>query len=87
VKNPHFQKETKMAHFNLDNDGVKIWDKSLATRHSKLGWICDVQFKHNKAWCVYDKSSNCRHIKFALGLPQVQQILKKKGWDIDRLAR
>lgn len=69
-----------MRHFNLSEDGVKILDETL-------NWIVDVQFKRNKAWCLYDKSSNCRHIKFALGLPEVQKILKKKGWDIDRLTR
>lgn len=68
-----------MRHFNLDEKGVRILDP-------QLHWIVDVHFKRNRAHCLYDHSSNCRHVKFALGLPEVKKILKKKGWDIERLG-
>jgi len=68
-----------MRHFNLDENGVRILDPNLH-------WIVDVQFKRGRAHCLYHKSSNCIHVKFALGLREVQDILKKKGWKIERLG-
>jgi hypothetical protein len=62
-----------MSHFNLTADGVRVLDPSLH-------WIVDVHFKPDKAWCSYCESENCNHVKFALGLGEVQKILKKKGW-------
>lgn len=69
-----------MEHFNLDENGVRILDKNLTTEHSPHGRIIDIYFKDKKAWCDYDESSDCKHIKYALGLPVVVEILKKKGW-------
>jgi hypothetical protein len=71
-----------MSHFNVDENGVKILDPSLATEHSPHGRIVDVYFKERKAWCEYDDSQNCKHVEFALSLPIVQEILKKKGWKL-----
>ena len=69
-----------LEHFNLDENGVRILDPSLATPNSPKGRIIDVYFKPKKILCEYDESSDCRHVKYALGLPVVQEILKKKGW-------
>jgi hypothetical protein len=63
----------KMEHFNLGEDGVKILDHNLH-------WIVDVYFKPKKVYCEYCKSSDCDHVKFALTLPDVQKILKERGW-------
>lgn len=84
VPNPIYEKnqETLMEHFNLDEHGVKILDHSLISQNSPRGRIVDVRFSPNKVWCTYDESENCRHVQFALLLPMVQQILKKKGWKI-----
>jgi len=68
--------EVLLEHFNLNEDGVRVLDPSL-------NWIVDVYFKPNKAWCSYCESENCNHVKFALGLEEVQKILKKKGWKIN----
>jgi DNA-directed RNA polymerase subunit RPC12/RpoP len=68
----------KLEHFNLDENGVKILDRSIG----KDGWIVEVAFKQNRAYCSYHHSSRCNHIEFALSLPEVQEILKAKGWKI-----
>jgi len=60
-----------MEHFNLDENGVKILDKSLTTTHSPRGTIVDVYFKRGKALCDYDDSATCKHVQFALTLPVV----------------
>jgi hypothetical protein len=78
TQNPKFEKEQiLMEHFNLNQDGVRVLDPSL-------NWIVDVYFKPDKAWCSYCESENCNHVKFALGLGEVQKILKKKGWKLER---
>jgi hypothetical protein len=70
-----------LEHFNIDEDGVRILDRNLANKVSS-GRIIDVYFKPDLVWCDYCQSSNCRHIKFALDLSAVQEILSKKGWTI-----
>jgi hypothetical protein len=67
----------EMQHFNLNENGVRILDHNLH-------WIVDVFFKPDKVYCGYCKSSDCEHVKFALGLDEVQKILKKKGWKIEK---
>lgn len=70
-----------MEHFNLGEDGVRVLDPNVNRKGTK--WICDVHFKEGKVWCEYCESEDCRHVKFALNLPEVQKILKKKGWEIN----
>lgn len=67
---------TRMEHFNLDERGVRILDQALK-------WIVDVHFKPKSAWCNYCERSDCKHVKFALSIPDVQKIIKKKGWKIE----
>lgn len=69
-----------LEHFNLDEKGVKILDRSLGTPNSPNGRIIDVFFKPTGAWCGLDESASCRHVKFALSLLAVNQILERKGW-------
>lgn len=71
-----------MEHFNLDENGVRILDKSLTTEHSPRGRIVDIYFKDKRAWCEHDESFDCKHVEYALSLPVVQEILKKKGWKL-----
>jgi Arc/MetJ-type ribon-helix-helix transcriptional regulator len=70
-----------LEHFNIDELGVRILDRTLASKTSS-GRIIDVYFKPDIVWCDYCQSSSCRHTKFALELPEVQDILDKKGWNI-----
>jgi len=70
-----------LEHFNIDEEGVRILDRTLASK-TMGGRIIDVYFKPNLVWCDYCQSSNCQHTKFALELPEVQNILDKKGWII-----
>ena len=70
-----------LEHFNVSEHGVRILDRTLADKTSN-GLIIDVYFKPDKAWCEYCESARCQHVKFALDLPEVQEILRKKGWKI-----
>ena len=70
-----------LEHFNISEQGVRILDRTLGNGTSK-GRIIDVYFKPEKALCEFCDSSNCRHVQFALSLPEVQKILKEKGWKI-----
>jgi hypothetical protein len=68
-----------LEHFNISEDGVRILDRTLADKNSR-GRIIDVYFKPDRVWCEYCQSPACQHVKFALDLPEVQEILRKKGW-------
>jgi len=46
----------------------------------QLNRIVHVFFKPNKVFCDYDESGDCKHVDFAMELPEVKEILKKKGW-------
>jgi len=70
-----------LEHFNISENGVRILDRTISTKTSR-GRIIDVHFKPDKAWCEYCQSSSCQHVQFALSLPEVQEILRKKGWKI-----
>jgi Arc/MetJ-type ribon-helix-helix transcriptional regulator len=70
-----------LEHFNIDEQGVRILDRTLSSKTSQ-GRIIDVYFKPGNVWCDYCQSNNCRHAEFALSLPAVQDILSKKGWNI-----
>lgn len=69
--------EPMLKHFNLNEQGVMVLDKTLEPPN---GRIIQVYFKEGKAWCEYDETDRCRHIDFALELSEVQEILRKKGW-------
>jgi Arc/MetJ-type ribon-helix-helix transcriptional regulator len=70
-----------LEHFNIDEEGVRILDRTLASKESN-GRIIDVYFKPDNVWCDYCQSNNCQHTKFALDLNDVKGILSKKGWTI-----
>jgi hypothetical protein len=70
-----------LEHFNINEHGVRILDRTLADKTSS-GRIIDIHFKPDKVWCEYCESSKCQHVKFALDIPEVQKILRKKGWKI-----
>jgi len=70
-----------LEHFNLSENGVCVLDRTINDKNSR-GRIINVYFKQDKVWCEYCESAACQHAKFALGLPEVQEILRKKGWKI-----
>ncbi len=73
-----------LEHFNLGEGGVKILDRSLAN-HTTSGKIIDVYFKPEGIWCDYCQSDSCRHIRFALTEPSIQEVVIKKrreGWKL-----
>lgn len=83
VKNIYFQEDKpKFKHFNAGENGVKILDLSLASKTSPDGIIADIYFKDGKAFCEWDRSFDCKHVEFALSLPIVKRIFRKRGWQI-----
>jgi len=72
-----------LEHFNLDEQGVRILDRTLANGSTR-GRIIDVYFKPDKVFCEYCGAEDCRHVHFALSLPKVQKILSEKGWPISK---
>jgi hypothetical protein len=70
-----------IEHFNIDADGIRILDRTIANGVSK-GRIIDIYFKPDMVWCEYCESTDCQHVKFALNIPEVQSILREKGWKI-----
>jgi Arc/MetJ-type ribon-helix-helix transcriptional regulator len=66
-----------LEHFNLNEQGVIVLDRTLASKTSS-GKVIDVYFKPGSVWCDYCQSSSCQHTKFSLKLPEVQEILKRK---------
>jgi hypothetical protein len=75
-----------LEHFNLDERGVRILDRTLANGSTR-GRIIDVYFKPDKVFCGYCGAEDCRHVRFALSLPKVQKILSEKGWEIRKKIR
>jgi hypothetical protein len=73
-----------LEHFNIWEEGVRILDRNL---DKPRGLIVDVYFKPENAWCEYCESSSCKHVDFALSLPEVQKILKHKGWPLRKKIR
>jgi len=70
----------RLEHFNLNENGVMILDRELKP---PPGRIIQVYFRPEKVWCEYCSSDRCRHVEFALNIPKVQEILRKKGWKIE----
>jgi len=78
----HFQElEPQLEHFNISEEGVRILDRTLRNGSSR-GRIIDVYFRPDGAFCEYCSAADCRHVKFALGIPEVRQIIRSKGWKL-----
>ena len=67
-----------LKHFNLNEDGVLILDRTL---DPPRGRIIQVFFKPDGPECELCETKRCRHIEFALTIPEVQEILREKGWE------
>jgi len=74
-----YSSQLELEHFNLNEHGVVILDRSL---NPPKGRLFQVYFRPEGVLCEFCQSDKCRHVKFSLGLPKVQDILSKKGWEI-----
>jgi hypothetical protein len=61
-----------LEHFNLSELGVRILDRTIASKTSR-GIIVDVYFKPDNIWCDNCQSNNCEHVQFALNLAEVKK--------------
>ncbi len=64
----------RLEHFNFNEQGVMVLDRDLNS-------IIQVHFEPDKLWCEHC-GSECRHIDFALSIPEVEEMLRKKGWKL-----
>ena len=78
--------ETRQMKKRDKSTGLKATVRSLANEHSR-GRIIDVYFKPDKVLCEYCQSNNCKHVEFALSLPEARKILSEKGWEIRKKSR
>jgi len=65
-----------LEHFNVNQDHVTVMDH-------RARMLADVYFRNNHVFCELCKAENCEHVKYALNIPKVQQLLRKKGWIIE----
>ena len=75
------QKENALEYFNLDENGVKILDKTNPDRK----FVAQIYFKPDGIWCEHCQTDNCKHIQFALTWKNVIKVIKKKkreGWKL-----
>ena len=73
-----------LEHFNVNEEGVRILNRTLASKTSR-GRIINVHFKPDNVWCDYCQSSNCQNTKFALDLSSGTGGLKQKRLDHKRI--
>lgn len=62
-----------LEHFNIFEDHVTVIDH-------RRKWLADVYFRNNHVYCESCENTNCEHVKYALTLPKVREILLNKGW-------
>jgi len=70
-----YASQTELEHFNLNEEGVLVLDRTLNPDR-----VVQVFFKPEGPLCEHCESIKCRHLEFALDIPKVQDILRKKGW-------
>lgn len=71
-----FELTPRFEHFNLDEGGVKIRDRSI-------GVVVDISFKPKGILCSHCGDGLCRHVQFALTVPAIQATIRKRrseGW-------
>ena len=73
-----------IEHFNLSETGVRLLDRTITNGGGSTGRIIDVYFKPDQVYCEHCDSTDCRHVKFALAIPKVQEILRQKGWKLSK---
>jgi hypothetical protein len=77
-----------LEHFNLNDSGVRVLDRSLTTKSSS-GKVIDIDFKPQGIWCTHCQTDGCRHISFALTVPAIEEVVERKrreGWKLPASA-
>jgi hypothetical protein len=67
---------------NGDATGVSIFDRELTGSDKGV----HVSIRPTGIICDFHQTSNCEHVKFALGLSDVQEMIKKRqkeGWKLE----
>ena len=70
-----------LTHENLNEDGVRIHDRIIKQ-------YVDIAFKPQGIKCGYCGTNDCYHIQFALSVPEIQAVIRKKraeGWELPNL--
>lgn len=57
----------------------EINDKSMVVFDTEFEEDIDVVLKEDKIYCKRDRSSNCKHVLFALGNPEFYQLVKRNN--------
>jgi len=60
--------QPQLEYFNLSENGVRILDRTLLNGCLR-GRVIDIYFKPNRIICEYCNTDNCRHVEFALSIP------------------
>jgi len=63
-------------YFNLNDDGI------ITILDVKNDRTIQIHFTPEDLYCEACKANMCPHIQFALSLPEVQEILRGKGWKL-----
>lgn len=66
---------------NGDEEGVRIYDREL-----KDDKVVHISIRPNGVRCDFHQSGSCEHVKYALTLPDVQEMIRrrrKEGWKIE----
>jgi len=66
----------ELEHFNVAEDHVTVMDH-------KRKMYADVYFRGNKVFCQLCSDEDCEHVEYALNIPKLQKLLRKKGWVIE----
>lgn len=73
--------ETGLRHHNLSENGVTIVD----TNRPISDQLCEIYFKPQGLKCGKCARNDCKHIRYALTVPKVKEIIRKRrmeGWDL-----
>jgi hypothetical protein len=68
----------RFEQINHDENGVKVFDRQQRQ-------LAEISFKREGVFCGLCENESCEHVAFALRIPDLQAILKKKrkdGWKI-----
>lgn len=66
--------QPKLRHFNLNPQGILVLDPEVDR-------LIQIYIKPDSILCGHCNVGNCKHTIFALSQPDVQELLRKKGWN------
>lgn len=59
---------------------MNVYEDHITIRDNRIGRYIDIYPKDGEMWCEFCEGKNCEHIRFALTIPEVEKVLKKRGW-------